>query len=125
VVSLIARLLRLGSLLVCLIVVASFAVFAVDQTKGASTHQQEVASGSAPATNTAAGAPGSAGTSASHESGLHEAIDEASNKVTSPFSGITSGSSSQWVIRGANLALTLVVYGFGLGYLSRVLRIRA
>ncbi len=122
--SAIARLLRLASVLICLIVVASFAVFVVDQAKGASTHQQQVLNSSAPATNAAAGATGSANTSASHESGLHEAIDEASNNLTSPFSGITSGSSSQWVIRGVNVLITLIVYGFGLGYLARVLRVR-
>jgi hypothetical protein len=125
VVSAIARLLRLASVSICLIVVASFAVFVVDQTKGASTRQQEAINGSPPAANGAAGAPGSANTSASHESGLREAIDEASNSLTSPFSGIPSGSSSQWVIRGVNLLITLIVYGFALGYLSRVLRVRA
>jgi hypothetical protein len=124
VLSAIAGFLRLASILICLIVVASFAVFVVDQAKGASTHQQEVVNNGAAATNTPTGASGQAKTSASQESGVHEAIDEASNELTSPFSGITSGSSSQWVIRGVNLAVALIVYGFGVGYLARVLRVR-
>jgi hypothetical protein len=119
VLSSVAGLMRLASLVICLIVVASFAIFAIDQTKGASAHQQqELKVGTREATT---GAPKSSPT---HESGLHEAIDEASNKLTSPFSGITSGSSSEWTIHGVNLLLALVVYGFGLGFLARVLRVR-
>ncbi len=110
---------RLASLVICLIVIASFAIFAVDQTKGASAHQQqELTVGTRAATGDS---PKSAAT---HESGLHEAIDEASNQLTSPFSGITSGSSSEWAIHGVNLLLALAVYGFGLGYLARVIRVR-
>jgi hypothetical protein len=110
---------RLASFVICLIVIASFAIFAIDQTKGASAHQQrELTVGTSEAT---AEPPKS---TATHESGLHEAIDEASNKLTSPFSGVTSGSSSEWAIHGVNLLLALAVYGFGLGYLARVIRVR-
>ena len=110
---------RLASLVICLIVIASFAIFAIDQTKGASAHQQQELT-----VGTRAASGDSPKSTPAHESGLHEAIDEASNQLTSPFSGITSGSSSQWVIRGVGLLLTLIVYGFGLGYLARVLRVR-
>jgi hypothetical protein len=122
--SSIAGLLRLASLVICLIVLASFAIFVVDQAKGASTHQQEEVNHGAAATTTSAGTPSSPNTSASHDGTVHKAIDEASNNLTSPFSGVTSGSSSEWVIRGVNLLLALAVYGFGLGYLARVLRVR-
>jgi hypothetical protein len=37
---------------------------------------------------------------------------------------VTSGSSSQWAIRGVNVLLALIVYGFGVGFLARVIRIR-
>jgi hypothetical protein len=110
-----AGILKLASVVICLIVVASFSVFAVDQAKGASTHQQEeVNKGSAATINS----------SSAHEGGVHKAIDEASNQLTSPFSGVTSGSSSEWTIRGVNLLLALIIYGFGLGYLARVIRVR-
>ena len=110
---------RLASLVICLIVIASFAIFAIDQTKGASAHQQQELT-----VGTRAATPSSPKSSASHESGLHEAIDETSNQLTSPFSGITSGSSSEWAIHGVNLLLALAVYGFGLGFLARVIRVR-
>ena len=121
--SSIAGLLRLASLVICLIVIASFAIFAVDQTKGASAHQREELNGEAVA-NINAGAPRSPASSSPHKGAVHKAIDEASDGLTSPFSGITSGLGSEWLTRGVSLLLALIVYGFGLGYLARVLRVR-
>ena len=124
-VSLLSRTLHLASVLICLIVIASFTVFAVNQTSSASAHQQEVLNNEVVKPSTASGR-GTTGASASssHESGVHEALDVASKVFTSPFDGITSGWSSEWLIRGANLGLALAVYGFGLGYLSRFIRVR-
>jgi hypothetical protein len=119
VISPIVRLLRLASLVICVIVVASFAIFVVDQSKSASAHQtQEIATGS-----TTAKTSGSTNSTAG-EGSVHKTIDEASEQLTSPFAGVVSGSSSEWVIRGVKLLLALAVYGFGLGYLARVLRVR-
>lgn len=117
--SSLAGLLRLLSLVICLIVIASFAIFAFDQTKSASAHQQQELK-----VGTREASTSSPKSSPAHEGALHEAIDEASNQLTSPFSGITSGSSSEWAIHGVNLLLALAVYGFGLGFLARVLRVR-
>jgi hypothetical protein len=114
VLSPLAAVLRLASFVICLIVVASFVLFVVNQTSSASTHQQEeLRTGATPAKK----AP-------KHESTARKTIDEASKTLTSPFSGITAGSSSQWLIRGVNLALALLVYGFGLAFLARVIRVR-
>jgi hypothetical protein len=111
-------LLRLASRIICLIVIASFVLFVVNQTSKASKGQQrELTTGSTRE------APGSSST-ASHESTIHKTIDEVSEELTSPFSGVTSGSTNQWVIRGVNLVLALLVYGFGLGFLARILSVR-
>jgi hypothetical protein len=119
VISSIVRLLRIASLVICVIVVASFAIFVVNQSKSASAHQtQEIVNGSLSAP-TSTNARSTAG-----ESSVHRTIDEASEELTSPFAGVVSGSSSEWVIRGVKLLLALAVYGFGLGYLARVLRVR-
>jgi hypothetical protein len=108
----------LASVAICLVVIASFALFVVNQAGEASTHQLREL-----------GAPAGA----AHAKGKQEAkpkatvrtrIDELANDLTSPFKGVTSGSSSQWTIHGVNLLLTLIVYGFGLGFLARVLRMR-
>ena len=114
--SSLAKLLRLTSWVICLIVLASFLIFVVEQTSSASTHQQEELI-EHPTSST--GAP-----AVKHESTLHKKIDEASDFFTSPFAGIVSGSSSQWVIHLVKTALALLVYGFGLSYLARVIRVR-
>jgi len=100
---------------ICVIVIASFAIFVVNQSKSASAHQtQEIVSGNSTVKTVTNG----------HEGSVHKTIDEASEQLTSPFAGVVSGSSSEWVIRGVKLLLALAVYGFGLSYLARVLRVR-
>jgi hypothetical protein len=113
--SSVAKLMRLASWIICLIVLASFVIFVVEQTSSASTQQQEEVNEHPSST----GAP-----APKHESTLHKKIDEASNFFTSPSAGIVSGSSSQWVIHLVKTALALLVYGFGLSYLARVIRVR-
>lgn len=115
--SAIIKLLRTAAFVVCLIVIASFVVFAVQQTKSASGRQGEQA-----ASPTGAAKPIPAN-SKRHEGSVHKALDEASAELTSPFDGIVS-SSSEWATRGFKLLLALIVYGFGIGYLARVLRVR-
>jgi hypothetical protein len=117
VTSPIVKLLRFASIVICAIVIASFAIFALGQTSSASKHQSEEVSGG-PSVTTSAGSP------KAHESSVHEAIDEASQQLTSPFAGVVSGSSSEWLIRGVKLLLALFVYGFGLSYVARVLHVR-
>jgi hypothetical protein len=60
---------------------------------------------------------------AKHKSSVRRAIDDAANTLTSPFSGLTSGSSSEWAVHLLKLVLTFAFYGFGLGFLARVLRV--
>lgn len=122
-VSSIVRLIRLASLVICAIVIASFAIFALNQTKTASKHQtEEIISGPAAA---AAGVTARAGKSAvTNESSLHKRIDEASEDFTSPFAGAVSSSNSEWLTRGVKLFLALLVYGVGVGFLARAMRIR-
>jgi hypothetical protein len=114
----IVRLLRFASIAICLIVIASFAVFAIDQTKNASGEQQAQLNSEVPGAKTA---PKPA---KKKENGVHKLLDEASNELTSPFAGVVSGSTSEWTIRGVKLLLALIVYGFGLGFIARVLRVR-
>jgi hypothetical protein len=122
--SALAQVLRVASVALCLIVVASFTLFAVNQTSSASNRQQEYLSSGVPATATRVSIPGSPAGAASHESTVRKVIDEAAGEITSPFSAVTSGSNSEWVVRGVGLLLALVVYGFGLGFLARFIRVR-
>jgi hypothetical protein len=111
VVGSLARLLSLMSLALCAIVIASFTIFVVEETKTASGHQQQVA----------AGAPEQPAAE-KHAGGMHKLIDEAESAVTAPFDGVVS-TSGEWGERAAKLGLALAVYGFGLGFLARVLRV--
>jgi hypothetical protein len=115
-----AAILRWSSRIACLIVIVSFGLFAINQTSTASTHQQE-------ALNGVNGGPTTSAPAAAHpaqESPVHKAIDEVAGKLISPFSEITAGSTSQWVIRGVGTLMALLVYGLGIGYLARMLRVR-
>jgi cobalamin biosynthesis Mg chelatase CobN len=110
---------RLASLAICLIAVVWFATFALDRTSEASSHQQAEVSASGPSgATTTTSSSGSKG-----ESTSHEAVDKAFSTLASPFSRVTAGSSSQWTIHIVDTLLVLIVYGFGLGFLARLLRV--
>jgi hypothetical protein len=116
-------LLRFASIAICLIVVASFATFAIEQTKSASGQQQQQLSSETNANGERAATDAGPAPVAHREGSVHKTLDEASNELTSPFAGIVSNGSGEWAVRGVNLLLALVVYGFGLGYIARVLRV--
>jgi hypothetical protein len=123
VVSPIVRLLRIASFAICVIVIASFVFFVVDQTRAASGHQQERIT--AAAANPASATPASPSTSSGERhSPVRNTIEDFADELTSPFSGVVSASSGEWAVRGVKLMLALLLYGFGLGYLARVLRVR-
>src|SRR5258707_1261079 len=113
------RIVRLVSRVICVILLAWFLVFAVNETKTASGHQQKQLAG-----QTASEEQQEEKEKASkkaHKSGVHETLDETAEALTSPFSGIVSGSS-EWLKNGELLLAALIVYGFGLGFVARVMR---
>jgi hypothetical protein len=113
----IVKLMRVASFALCAIVIASFGAFVLDQSSTASAHQaREVGAGP--------GGEGSSSNSTAHEGTVHRYLDEASADLTSPFASAVSGTHSEWASRGGKLVLALAIYGFGLGYLARVLRVR-
>jgi hypothetical protein len=111
----IARVLRLASIAICLIAVAWFLLFALNQTSSASSHQQAEI-------YTAPGAPTSHSSAPAPVGGVHKAINEVFSKLSSPFSGVASGSS-EWTIHIVDTLLVLLVYGFGLAFVARLLRL--
>jgi hypothetical protein len=120
----VARIMRLASVLICLITIVSFALFAVSQTSAASTQQQRalIGEGSAPAG--ASSTTGATAGGSEQRSSVRRAIDDASNAITSPFSGVVTGSHSEWTLHTVRLLLALAVYGFGLGFLARFIKVR-
>ncbi len=117
-----STLLRLGSRIACAIVVVSFALFVIDQAGNASAHQQNEVNASAPVGT--APAPKPTSKAKKHRGDVRETIDEASSTITSPFAGVVAGTHNEWATRGVRTVLALLVYGFGIGYLARMLRVR-
>jgi predicted PurR-regulated permease PerM len=113
----IARVLRIASVAICLIAAAWFLTFAVNQTSSASSNQTTEINAS----------PGSSALSAktseaAHEGAVHKKLNEVFSKLSSPFSGLTS-NSSEWTIHLVDTLLVLLVYGFGLAFVARLLRL--
>jgi hypothetical protein len=94
----------------CVLVLASFALFALGQASGASHNQVAQLNG------------GPAPVHASHTVHVpgqpRRFIDGASAALTSPFRSLVH-SSSQWAVKIATTLLALILYGLGLGYLAR------
>jgi hypothetical protein len=110
-------LLRCASLLACLLVVVSFVMFALDQAGASSTISANEAAGhsatySAPSAQTG------------KQTALRRDIDKVSAKITSPFKSFTDWGS-QWAVRIVQMLIALALYGFGIGYLFRYVRVRA
>ncbi|HEX3519361.1 MAG TPA: hypothetical protein VHT29_10040 [Solirubrobacteraceae bacterium] len=115
ILPLLARVLRLASVAICAIAILWFVSFALDQSKAASSRQQaEVA---------AAESAQDGGGAAKKPSAARKALDKAVSTLSSPFSSVTSGSSSAWTIHIVDTLLVLVVYGFGLAFVARLMRL--
>jgi len=106
----------LASRIVCLIVIAWFAVFAIGQSGSASTSQ----------TNKVAAATEQplASEAPVHESSAKKTLNDVAKAVTSPFQSLTSKSSSAWLQHGEDTLLALLIYGVGVGFLARIVRLR-
>ena len=121
----IATVLRWLSLIATAILIASFGMFVIDQTRDGSNQQIAAlnadAAGTAKATssdasqNINAADPSDAvkRVRAKRHSALREKIDEANDVLVKPFTGIVAGSKSIWVERGIPTLLALLLFGFG------------
>jgi hypothetical protein len=108
----------LASRIACLVVIAWFVVFAVNQSKAAANHQLRELAGTS-----LAGAPRHLqGQGSKAQSGATKTLDEVTKVVVAPFAGLTAGRSP-WVRHGLDMLLVLLVYGFGVGFLVRLIRV--
>jgi predicted PurR-regulated permease PerM len=123
VLTALASALRLASVVLCLVVVASFTLFVVDQTGSASAQQQALLSNET-RTTPAGASPHGSQSSRDAKGSVRKTIDEISEAITSPFSFATDATSSEWLAHGIDLALALLVYGFALGFVARAIRVR-
>lgn len=96
------------------IVLVSWGLFAVDETRSASGESVAGIEGThtGPATMALP-------TAVHRHTGLRKTIDDTSDALTSPFAGLVDSSPSSWIRRTVPALLALLLYGFGLGYLAR------
>lgn len=114
--------LRTTSIVTSLIVLLSFGLFAVDETRAASSATAaEVAGQQASKAASPTGSQEDARERA--HTRAREFIDDANDALVSPFA-ITDGHSG-WAARGIPALLALLAYGFGLSFLARYARGRA
>jgi hypothetical protein len=117
-------LLRTVAVVAGAIVLLSFALFAIDETRDASQHTTAAIAGLEATRSSDPSASEERARERAH-SRVRETIDDADDVLVAPFAGLVSGSDSSWVRRGVPTLIGLVVYGFGLSFLARYARGRA
>ena len=106
-----ARFLHYASIVLTLIIVASWAMFASDEISNASKEQTaEIDGDNAPATEQQ---------SKDDRGAVRKAIDKVADQLTSPFNGIVSATAGTWAKRTVPAALGILLYGLGLAMLAR------
>jgi hypothetical protein len=121
----ISSLLKIASILCCLVIVISFGAFVSDQA-GHSSKQTvakiETADASenvgVPVVNQASPSPRTERIREKEHSALREHFDDANDILVAPFKSIVS-SQSLWAQRIVSALLALLVFGVGLGFLGR------
>lgn len=115
---------RLLSVACSLVVLASFAAFAIDQARSGSEASR---AGIARTDHVTTADPSGYADPTPEQERIREAahgdarelLDDADDLLLAPLAWVTDDSSSAWARRTAPGLLALLVYGFGLGYLSR------
>jgi hypothetical protein len=111
-------LLRTVSIVASLLALLGWALFGIDETRGASDLSRAEIAGQA-AVRTVDPSPAQERAREALHSGPREAVDDADDVLLAPFAPIVEGSTSQWVRRTVPMLLALLLYGFGLSFLAR------
>ena len=115
----IARIVVWASTIAALVIIASFALFAIDQARDGSKQQVAKLGSKLEPTNASTNvnqADPSPKTERAREKkhgDVREAIDDANDVLVSPFSGVVD-SKSIWVERGIPSLIALLLFGVGL-----------
>jgi hypothetical protein len=117
-------LLRTAGIVASVIVLLSFALFALDETRNAAKASAAAVAG-LDATRSSNPTAGQERARERAHTRVREAIDDADDILVAPFAPITQNTSNSWVARGVPTLLALLVYGFGLSFLARFARGRA
>jgi hypothetical protein len=110
--------LRAASVVASAIVIVSFGLFALDETRAASRRSAAETAGLR-AARSADPNPEQERTRESVHSTAREVIDDADDVLLVPFAWAAPDSGGKWGRRGVPALLALLVYGFGLAFLAR------
>jgi hypothetical protein len=115
------RSLRSLALVIGAVVLMSFTLFAVDETRTASdgTRAAIRAGETYDAFETSAPAPAMERTRERDHGAAREVVDDANDLFVAPFAPLVRGSQSAWVRRAVPSALALLIFGVGLAFLAR------
>ena len=113
------RPLRYIAIIASAIVLVSFSLFAIDETRSAS-----VQSRAAIAAQEVTGRDPSAAAAVErlreqHHSAIREKIDDANDVLTQPFAGLVQHSQSVWMRRTVPSIMALLLFGAGFAFLAR------
>jgi hypothetical protein len=114
-------LLRTVAVVAGAIVLLSFALFAVDETRDASERSAQAIAGLEATRASDPSASQERARERAHST-ARELVDDADDVLVAPFAPIVSSSESSWVRRGVPTLLALIVFTFGLSFLARYAR---
>lgn len=113
------RPLRYVAVITSAIVLVSFALFTIDETRSASAETRAaIAAQQVDGRDPEAARALERARERSH-SRVRREIDRANEIVTRPFAGLVENSESGWMRRGLPAALALLVFGAGFAFLAR------
>ncbi len=113
------RLLRLVAVVASVLVVLGWGLFVVGEASDASSKSTQEIEGRA-ATRVADPSPDEERARERAHSAPREVVDDANDVLLSPFASLADSSGSKWVRRTVPAAVALLLYGFGLSFLARV-----
>ena len=116
-----ASILRAVSLVASAIVVLSFGLFALDETRAASQRTTAEIAGLRAARNADPDPDQERARERVHSS-ARELVDDADDILLAPFTWAAPDTTDKWARRGVPALVALVVYAFGLSFLARFLR---
>jgi hypothetical protein len=106
------------------IVVLSFALFAIDETRAASQRSSAALSGRS-AARVPDPSPAQERARERAHGTVRELVDDANDVLVSPFAAASPDGRDKWARRGVPATLAVLVYGLGLSFLARFSRGRA
>ncbi len=111
-------LLRGFAVLASLVVVAGWALFAIDEARSASDRTITEIEGRRAARSPDPSTEQERARERAH-SGAREVVDDANDVLLSPFAPVFEEASGRWLRRTGPAALALLIYGLGGGFLAR------